>query len=168
MFITLEVLNYQDILKYRYYLLLYITGTLNNKWFWSKSFTGHNKVLRIPPGARTIKITSHKPGKSYLGWHYCIFILFRDILFNLLLEHESLSNFILKVSLHGQEDFKDTKGVIRIRKSSKDEQHNGQKKKDKQRSAKHYTKSKRSSNTNPTKNRGWIRVLWKGKQLLLH
>jgi hypothetical protein len=41
--------------------------------------------------------------------------------------------FTLKVSLHGQEDFKDTKGVIRIRKSNKDEQHNGQKKKDKQR-----------------------------------
>ena len=35
-----------------------------------------------------------------------------------------------------QKDFEDTKGVIRIRKS-KDRQHNGQKKKDKQRSTKH-------------------------------
>ena len=30
-----------------------------------------------------------------------------------------------------QEEFDDTKGVIRIRKSKKDKQHNGQKKKDK-------------------------------------
>ncbi len=35
--------------------------------------------------------------------------------------------------------FGDTKGVIRIRKSKKDRQHNDQKKKDKQRSLKHYT-----------------------------
>ena len=35
-----------------------------------------------------------------------------------------------------QEEFEDTKGVIRIRKS-KDRQHNGQKKNDKQRSTKH-------------------------------
>jgi hypothetical protein len=33
-----------------------------------------------------------------------------------------------------------TKGVIRIR-NSKDRQHNGQKKKDKQRSTKHYTEN---------------------------
>ena len=36
------------------------------------------------------------------------------------------------------EEFKDTKGVIRIRKSKKDRQHNGQKEKDKQRST-NYT-----------------------------
>jgi hypothetical protein len=40
-----------------------------------------------------------------------------------------------------QEEFEDTKGVIRIRKS-KDRQHNGQKKKDKQRSTKHTHKTK--------------------------
>jgi hypothetical protein len=34
--------------------------------------------------------------------------------------------------------FEDSKGVIRSRKSKKDRQHNGQKKKDKQRSTKHY------------------------------
>jgi hypothetical protein len=33
--------------------------------------------------------------------------------------------------------FEDSKGVIRIRKSSKNRQHNGQKKKDKQRSTRH-------------------------------
>jgi len=38
-----------------------------------------------------------------------------------------------------EEEFEDTKGIIRIRKSKKDRQHNGQKKKDKQRSTKHYT-----------------------------
>jgi len=38
-----------------------------------------------------------------------------------------------------KEAFEDTKWVIRIRKSKMDRQHNGQKKKDKQRSIKHYT-----------------------------
>ena len=38
-------------------------------------------------------------------------------------------------------EFEDTKGVIRIRKS-KNRQHNGQKKKDKQRSTKHTHKTK--------------------------
>jgi hypothetical protein len=33
-----------------------------------------------------------------------------------------------------KKEFEDTKGVIRIRKSKKNRQHNGQKKKDKQRS----------------------------------
>jgi hypothetical protein len=37
-------------------------------------------------------------------------------------------------------ELEDTNGVIRIRKSKKDEQHNGQKKKDKQRSIKHTHK----------------------------
>ena len=36
-----------------------------------------------------------------------------------------------------QEEFEDTKGVIRIRKQKKNRQHNGQKKKDKKRSTKH-------------------------------
>ena len=49
--------------------------------------------------------------------------------------------------------------VIRSRRS-KDRQYSGQTKKDKQWSTKH--------NMNPTKNRGWTPVLWKGKQLLLH
>ena len=39
------------------------------------------------------------------------------------------------------EQFEDTKGVILIRKSKKDTQQNGQKKKDKQQSTKHYTES---------------------------
>ena len=36
-----------------------------------------------------------------------------------------------------KEEFEDTKGVIRIPKSKKDRQHNGQKKKEEQRSRKH-------------------------------
>ena len=61
------------------------------------------------------------------------------------------------------EEFEDTKGVIRIRKSKKDRQHNGQQKKDKrtQRSYKTYTQNKRSSNTNPTETNI-------NKQVLLH
>jgi len=39
-----------------------------------------------------------------------------------------------------QEEFKDTEGIIRIRKS-KDRKHNDQKKKNKQRSTKHYTEN---------------------------
>ena len=42
-------------------------------------------------------------------------------------------------SIQMYEEFEDTKRVIRIRNSKKDRQHNGQKKKDKQRSTKHYT-----------------------------
>ena len=40
-----------------------------------------------------------------------------------------------------EEEFEDTKGAIRICKSKKDRQHNGQKKKDKQSSTKHYTEN---------------------------
>ena len=55
------------------------------------------------------------------------------------------------------------KGVIRIGKSHKDRQHNGQNEKDKQRSTKHYTVNKRPSNTNLTKNQEWSHMLWKGR-----
>ena len=41
-----------------------------------------------------------------------------------------------------KEEFEDTEGVIRIRKSKENRQHNGQKKKDKQRSTKHTHKTK--------------------------
>jgi hypothetical protein len=43
-----------------------------------------------------------------------------------------------------QEEFQDTKGVLRIRKK-KNRQHNGQKKKDKQRSTKHTHRATRTS-----------------------
>jgi hypothetical protein len=47
-----------------------------------------------------------------------------------------------------QEEFEDTKGVIRIHKSKNDRQHNDQKKKDKQRSTKHTHQIKeRAQNT---------------------
>ena len=48
--------------------------------------------------------------------------------------------------------------------TKEDRQYNGQTKKDKQPSKKHYTESKRSDNTNPTKNRG----LRNGRQFLLY
>ena len=54
------------------------------------------------------------------------------------------------------EEFEDTKGVIRIRKS-KNRQHNGQKKKrqkDKQRSTKHTRKTKDRVTRTPLKTRG--------------
>jgi hypothetical protein len=56
-----------------------------------------------------------------------------------------------------QEEFEDTKGVIRIRKSQKDRLHNGQK--NKQWATKH---------THKTKDRWWTQVLRKGEQFLLH
>ena len=65
----------------------------------------------------------------------------------------------------------DTKGVIRLRKSKKDRQHNGQKKKNK-------TANNDLQNTSlKTKDRvtrillktgEWTQVLWKGQQFLLH
>ena len=53
-----------------------------------------------------------------------------------------------------KEEFEDTKGVIRIRKSKKDRQHNSQKKKNKRTNndlQNTTQKTIRSSNTNPTK-----------------
>ena len=46
-----------------------------------------------------------------------------------------------KYERFSSEEFEDTKGVIRIGKSKKNRQHNGQKKGDKQQSAKHYTEN---------------------------
>ena len=48
-----------------------------------------------------------------------------------------------------EEEFEDTKGVIRIRKSRKDRQHNGQK--DKQQSTKHTYKTKDRVTRTPLK-----------------
>ena len=50
-----------------------------------------------------------------------------------------------------KEEFEDTKGVIRISILKKNRQHNGQKKKDKQRSIKHTHKSKDRVTRNPLK-----------------
>jgi hypothetical protein len=70
------------------------------------------------------------------------------------------------------ENIRDTKYVIRIPKSQKDQQYNDQQKKDKQYNdqqkkdkhwyTKHYTENKRSSNMNPTKNRKWTQVVPEG------
>jgi hypothetical protein len=55
------------------------------------------------------------------------------------------------------EEFEDTKGVIRIRKSKKNRQHNGQKKKYKQRSTKHTYKTRDRVTRTPLKTRGELR-----------
>jgi hypothetical protein len=55
-----------------------------------------------------------------------------------------------------QEEFEDTKGVIRIRKSQKDRQNNGQKKRTKEQTTIYktlHTENQRSNNTKHTKNR---------------
>ena len=54
-----------------------------------------------------------------------------------------------------QEEFEDTKGLIRIRKSKKNRQHNDQK--DKQRSTKHICKTKDRVNRTPIKPGGELR-----------
>ena len=51
--------------------------------------------------------------------------------------------------------FEDTEGTIRVRKSKKNRQHNGQKKNDKQRSTKHTHKTRDQVTRTPTKNQGW-------------
>jgi hypothetical protein len=53
---------------------------------------------------------------------------------------EELADILMFLSL--LEEFEDTKWVIRIRKSKENRQHNGQNKKDKQRSTKHTHKTK--------------------------
>ena len=54
-----------------------------------------------------------------------------------------------------EEEFEDTKGVIRIRISKKERQHNGQK--NKQRSTKHTYKTKNRLTRTPLKTRGELR-----------
>ena len=66
------------------------------------------------------------------------------------------------------EDFEDTKGVIGIRKSKKYRQHNGQMKKDQQRSTKHTHKAKDRVTRTPLKTGGELRCSGKSKQFLLH
>jgi hypothetical protein len=76
--------------------------------------------------------------------------------------------FLLK---YNTTSLKIPKGVIRLRKSSKDRQTQCSKEKvqnDKQRSAKHYTKYERTTNTNPTKNRRRTQMSRKGRQFLLY
>jgi hypothetical protein len=60
-----------------------------------------------------------------------------------------------------QEEFKDTKGVIRIR-ISKNRQHNGQEKKDKQRSTKHTHKIKDRVSRTPLKTGGELKCTGMG------
>jgi hypothetical protein len=55
------------------------------------------------------------------------------------------------------EEFEDTKGVIRIRISKKNKQHNGQKKKHKTTNNDLPNIHMKLKNTNPTKNRGELR-----------
>ena len=57
-------------------------------------------------------------------------------------------NSIKKKKIKNLEEFEDTKGVIRTVKS-KDRQHNGQKKKDKQRYTRHTHKTKDQVTGNP-------------------
>jgi hypothetical protein len=69
-----------------------------------------------------------------------------------------------------KEEFDDAKGVIRISILKKNRQHNGQQKKYKRTSndLQNILKNTRSSNANPTKNRGLTQVIRKGRQVLLH
>ena len=62
------------------------------------------------------------------------------------------------------DEFEDTKGVIRIRKSKKDRQHNDKKKKvltDKQRSTKHTYKTKDQLARTPLKTGGQLKCSWR-------
>ena len=54
-----------------------------------------------------------------------------------------MQNCIFSSCCSSIEEFEDTKGVIRIRKSKKNRQHNGQMKKNKQRSTKNANKTKK-------------------------
>jgi hypothetical protein len=52
--------------------------------------------------------------------------------------------------------------------ANRKDKHTMANRKDKQGATTHYTENWRSNNTNPSINRGWTQVLWKGKQFLLH
>ena len=65
--------------------------------------------------------------------------------------------FLFFFFLVSKEKFEDTKRVTRSRKSQKDRQYNGQKKKDKQWSTKHYTETKDGASRTPLKTRSELR-----------
>ena len=71
--------------------------------------------------------------------------------------------FFYEISIKSfKKSLKIPKEVIRSHKSKNDRQHNGLKKKDIQRSTKHYIENSRSNNKNSTKNQGYTQVLRKG------
>ena len=71
----------------------------------------------------------------------------------------SLFKVLIKQNLDYKDELEDIKGVIRIRKSKKNRQHNGQKKK--------YIRTNNDRVIlNPTTNRRWTQVF--RKQFLLH
>jgi len=67
-----------------------------------------------------------------------------------------------------QEKFEDTKRVIRALNQRRTGSTMTKRKKEKQRSTRHYTEHLSSSNTKPTKNRVWTQVFPKAKQFPLH
>ena len=70
-----------------------------------------------------------KRERTIVWKHYCK-ALYKKLKFE---QHEKKKHEKISV----KEEFEDTKGVIGIPKSKKDRQHNGQKKKEEQRSRKH-------------------------------
>ena len=78
--------------------------------------------------------------------------------FNKFVKETRRSNPEWTIQRHWQEEFENTKGVIRIRKSKKDNtMANRKRTKDKQRFTKHQTENKSSSKTSPIKIRGDLR-----------
>ena len=73
-----------------------------------------------------------------------------------MLQHGHVS-ILFNYSLLQEEEFEETKGVIRIRKSKKDRQHNGQKEKGKQRSTKHTHKTNDRVTRTPLNSGGELR-----------
>jgi hypothetical protein len=72
---------------------------------------------------------------------------------NTIYDNESVL-FVIKHNVYTHIQAVPTKAIIRIRKSGKDRQNNCQEKKDKRTKTIYKTLHRRSSNTNPTKNRG--------------
>jgi hypothetical protein len=72
---------------------------------------------------------------THIGKHIARMRIWTDVL--MAIKNKGVNGYWRKIYCLLQEELEDTKWVIRIRKS-KDRQHNGQKKKDKHRSTKHY------------------------------
>ena len=106
---------------------------------------------------RVLKLENYDSKLVYTS-DFCDVRVLKTFRLNVRAKHSiAVSNRLFLSDLILEEEFADTKGVIRIHKSKKDRQHNGEKKKkkkkkeDKQRSAQHTHKTKDRVTRTPIK-----------------
>ena len=112
----------------------------------------NNQLLQAYPMEPRVLKHHFNTGRVQTLWKRRTLVVRENQLQNLL-KWPNVNEWLLK----GEEDFEDTSGVIRIRISQKNRQHNGQKKKYKQRSTKHTHKTKDRVTRTPLKTGGELK-----------